>query len=112
MVSFQEEGDWEVTSEGLYIATRGFLTRRGYCCANRCRNCPYINWRSDPAWQPIPAECVRRMRVSPKAVAGAKAQLRAHEHWLSQCTAETEQEYHRAMVQHYHWLLERWGAIR
>ena len=112
MVSYQEEGDWEVTPDGLYIATRGFLIRRGYCCASRCRNCPYINWRSDPAWQPAPAECVRRMRVSPKAVAGAKEQLQAHEQQISQCTVETEEKYHRAMAQHYRWLLERWGASR
>jgi hypothetical protein len=43
-----EEADWEVTAEGLYMATRSFLVRRGYCCANRCRNCPYVNWRNDP----------------------------------------------------------------
>jgi hypothetical protein len=112
MVSYQEEGDWEVTADGLYIATRGFLIRRGYCCASRCRNCPYINWCSNPAWQPIPAECVRRMRVSPKAVAGAKAQLHAHEHRLSQCSTDAEEEYHQTMVQHYRWLLARWGASR
>lgn len=26
---------------GLMILTEGFLRRRGYCCRNRCRNCPY-----------------------------------------------------------------------
>ena len=112
MVSFQEEGDWEVTADGLYIATRKFLIRRGYCCANRCRNCPYINWRDDPTWRPIPAESVRRTRVSPKAVAGAKAHLSTHERQLTHCSLRSDQEYHSTMTRHYHWLLERWGANR
>lgn len=111
MVSYQEEGDWEVTSDGLYIATRGFLIRRGYCCASRCRNCPYINWRDDPTWQPIPAERIRRTRVSPKAVAGAKAHLYAHECLLAQCKG-SEQKYHRDMIKHYQQLLQQWQANR
>ena len=107
MVSYQEEGDWEVTSDGLYIATRGFLIRRGYCCASRCRNCPYINWRERPDWQPIPAQYVRRTRVSVKAVAGARGMLRYHEQQLHGGPRE-EQHYHRAMSEHYRMLLERW----
>ncbi|HXG85897.1 MAG TPA: DUF5522 domain-containing protein [Pyrinomonadaceae bacterium] len=26
---------------GLMILTRHFLLKRGYCCRNGCRNCPY-----------------------------------------------------------------------
>ncbi len=26
---------------GLMILTAEFLLRRGYCCGNGCRNCPY-----------------------------------------------------------------------
>ncbi len=69
------QADWEVTPEGLYIATRHFLLRRGYCCANRCRNCPYVNWRENPAWQHAPAEAIRRATVSPKTLAGVRAAL-------------------------------------
>lgn len=36
------EGDFEVGADGLYVATRQFLLRRGYCCGCGCRNCPYI----------------------------------------------------------------------
>jgi hypothetical protein len=26
---------------GLFVMTTGFLTRRGFCCGNGCRHCPY-----------------------------------------------------------------------
>lgn len=26
---------------GLMVVTRHFLLRRGYCCENGCRHCPY-----------------------------------------------------------------------
>ena len=26
---------------GLMVLTAAFLLRRGYCCENGCRNCPY-----------------------------------------------------------------------
>jgi primosomal protein N' len=26
---------------GLFVFTASFLKRRGYCCKNGCRNCPY-----------------------------------------------------------------------
>jgi hypothetical protein len=28
---------------GLMILTAHFLKKRGYCCNNGCRNCPYLN---------------------------------------------------------------------
>ncbi len=27
--------------DGLFVFTREFLLRRGYCCESGCRNCPY-----------------------------------------------------------------------
>ncbi len=102
-----EEGDWEVTADGLYMATRSFLVRRGYCCANRCRNCPYVNWRNDLQWQPVAPERVRRIRVSPKAVAGARHMLAYHS-TQAQLAASSEQAYHRAMMAHYRFLLDTW----
>lgn len=99
--------DWEVTSSGLYIATRRFLLRRGYCCANRCLNCPYVNWREQLTWQHAPGEVVQRMRVSPKALCGVRAQLARHEQELEQCRAE-ERTYHLEMIAHYSLLLTRW----
>lgn len=101
------QADWEVTPEGLYIATRHFLVRRGYCCANRCRNCPYVNWRENPDWQHAPAEAIRRATVSPRSLAGARTQLARHEQALTS-TGEKEQGYHREMIAHYRLLLERW----
>lgn len=101
------QADWEITPEGLYVATRHFLVRRGYCCANRCRNCPYINWRDRAEWRPAPAAAIQRTRVSPKALAGARAALSQHEQALNACK-EDEQAYHREMIEHYRLLLARW----
>jgi hypothetical protein len=102
-----EDADWEVTPEGLYIATRGFLTRRGYCCANRCRNCPYVNWRAQPDWQPISIERVRSTYVKGKTIAGVQQMLDYHLDQLAN-GAITEQPHHQQMIQHYRALLERW----
>lgn len=102
-----QEADWEITEQGFYIATRGFLMRRGYCCANQCRNCPYINWRQEPAWQPVPAEYVKCTVVARKAIIAANALLRIHEEQIDQGVSAT-QEYHRSMAEHYRFLLERW----
>ena len=102
-----DEADWNITPDGLYIATRGFLVRRGYCCANKCRNCPYINWRDNPAWQPVPHAYVHRMRVSMKAFEGAQSMLQHHEDAL-RTDHEEEQEYHRMMIEHYQFLLAQW----
>ncbi len=108
-ISSEEEGDWEITADGLYMATRSFLTRRGYCCANQCRNCPYINWRDNPAWRPIAHEYVHTMRVSAKAVAGAQTLLSYHKEQVQQGTCE-ERKQHQAMMEHYTFLLEQWKS--
>ena len=71
--------DWEIDSNSLYVATRSFLVRRGFCCANQCRNCPYINWHNSPTWQPLPAEAVKVAAVSLKALEGARKALAQHE---------------------------------
>src|SRR5215472_17281254 len=103
----EDQVDWEVTSEGLYIATRHFLQRRGHCCANRCRNCPYVNWRELPAWEHAPAEAIRRAMVSPKALNGVRDQLARHQQALEK-VADDERAYHLEMIAHYRLLLERW----
>jgi hypothetical protein len=61
----EDSGDWIIDADGFYIATRSFLTRRGYCCANQCRNCPYINWRNSPLWRPLEAAMIHIAKVSP-----------------------------------------------
>jgi len=108
--SDEEEADWEITADGLYMATRGLLTRRGYCCANQCRNCPYINWRANPAWQPVPHEYVHTMHVSAKAVAAAQTQLQWHREQLHKDT-DAEREQHQMMIEHYNFLLAQWGNV-
>ncbi|MGH2506428.1 MAG: DUF5522 domain-containing protein, partial [Ktedonobacteraceae bacterium] len=92
---------------GLYIATRHLLLRRGYCCANRCSNCPYINWRENPAWQHAPADAIQCTRVSPKALNGARLHLANHEQALAE-SHEDKQAEHQDFIVHYRLLLERW----
>jgi len=103
----EDSNDWVIDSNGFYVATRSFLMRRGYCCANQCRNCPYINWRNSPTWQPLPAESIHVTKVSPKAVAGARKALAHHERQV-QHESQTEEAHHLAMIAHYRLLLECW----
>jgi Family of unknown function (DUF5522) len=104
---FGEAHDWDIDANGFYIATRGFLVRRGYCCANQCRNCPYINWRDQPTWKPAPVEAVQFTTVAAKALQAAQQRLAFHEQQLRQAN-ETERDYHRTMAEHYRVLVERW----
>lgn len=59
-------GDFERNADGLYVATRQFLLRRGFCCGCGCRNCPYVGTPLDrypgprrPAQPTLPADDVR-----------------------------------------------------
>lgn len=36
-----ERGDYEFARDGLMVMQAAYLARRGYCCGNSCRNCPY-----------------------------------------------------------------------
>ena len=38
---FVEDVDYYFDDAGLMILTGHFLRRRGYCCGNGCRHCPY-----------------------------------------------------------------------
>jgi Family of unknown function (DUF5522) len=35
------EGEDYYLEHGLFVFTAKFLLRRGYCCDNNCRHCPY-----------------------------------------------------------------------
>lgn len=35
------EGVDYYVENGLFVFTREFLLKRGYCCESGCRNCPY-----------------------------------------------------------------------
>jgi len=36
-----KEGEDFYLENGFRVMTKEFLTRRGYCCGNGCRHCPY-----------------------------------------------------------------------
>jgi len=37
----KEGADYYLSPQGFRVMTEAYLTRRGYCCANGCRHCPY-----------------------------------------------------------------------
>jgi len=39
-ISF-EEGDFYINEEGFRVFTEQYLLKRGYCCKNGCKHCPY-----------------------------------------------------------------------
>jgi len=37
-----EEGkDYYVNEQGLFVLTGEYLKKRGFCCHNNCKHCPY-----------------------------------------------------------------------
>ncbi|MDN3602175.1 DUF5522 domain-containing protein [Belliella kenyensis] len=34
-------GDYYINEDGLMVFTTQYHKRRGYCCANECKHCPY-----------------------------------------------------------------------
>lgn len=36
-----EEKDYYIDENGFLVMTESFLKRRGFCCSNGCRHCPY-----------------------------------------------------------------------
>ena len=37
----KEGEDFYLSKEGYRIMTESYLVRRGYCCSNGCKHCPY-----------------------------------------------------------------------
>jgi len=33
--------DYYVNEDGLYVFTREYHLKRGYCCKNKCKHCPW-----------------------------------------------------------------------
>lgn len=38
---FIEGVDYYLSKEGYRVMTESYLVKRGYCCGNGCRHCPY-----------------------------------------------------------------------
>ena len=36
-----EEGDYYINEDGYRVFTEQYLLKRGYCCENGCKHCPY-----------------------------------------------------------------------
>ncbi|MBL57439.1 MAG: hypothetical protein CMP61_09635 [Flavobacteriales bacterium] len=36
-----EEGDYYINEMGYRVFTSQYLLKRGYCCKNGCKHCPY-----------------------------------------------------------------------
>jgi len=37
----KEEKDFYFDKQGFVVFTKNFLKKRGFCCGNGCRHCPY-----------------------------------------------------------------------
>ena len=37
----EEGADYYISDEGLFVFTRAYHQKRGYCCQNKCLNCPW-----------------------------------------------------------------------
>ena len=40
-----EEGDYYFNAQGLMVFTAQYHLKRGYCCGNKCKHCPY-GWQN------------------------------------------------------------------
>ncbi|MFD0760871.1 DUF5522 domain-containing protein [Lutibacter aestuarii] len=36
-----EEGDYYINKQGFRVFTEKYHLKRGYCCKNGCKHCPY-----------------------------------------------------------------------
>ena len=41
MTKLEEGKDYYFNEPGLIVLTEAYLLRRGYCCGNGCKHCPY-----------------------------------------------------------------------
>jgi len=39
--SLKEGEDFYYNKDGLMVLTKAYLLKRGYCCGNGCKHCPY-----------------------------------------------------------------------
>jgi len=44
------EGEDYYFEDGLMVLTASYLLRRGYCCEQGCRNCPYGFVKREGGW--------------------------------------------------------------
>lgn len=45
----KHEGDYYFTDDGLMVFTKEYHLKRGFCCKNNCRHCPW-NKSDSPGW--------------------------------------------------------------
>ncbi len=38
---FDDDEEFYINDDGLYVFTTEYLLKRGYCCGNGCLHCPY-----------------------------------------------------------------------
>ena len=42
-----EGEDYYLSENGLLVFTEMYHVKRGYCCGNKCRHCPYKSWQNN-----------------------------------------------------------------
>ena len=44
----QEDVDYYINEDGNFVFTATYHLRRGYCCKNKCRHCPWGYGKTKP----------------------------------------------------------------
>jgi len=68
MINMEDEPDYYLDASGRVVFTAHFLLKRGYCCGNGCRHCPYEKSTGDQSGQdPVSdIEAVKRSETKPE----------------------------------------------
>ena len=92
--------DWEIDSNGLYVATRSVPFAVWLLLRQPVPLMPRINWHNTSTWHHLTAEAVKVAAVPPKALEGTRKALALHEqHSQQECPSKAA--YNRVMIAHY-----------
>ncbi len=47
ILNSEEEKDYYLNENGLLVFTKEYHTKRGFCCKNGCKHCPYDFQKKD-----------------------------------------------------------------
>ena len=103
--------DWEIDSNGLYVATRSVPFAVWLLLRQPVPLMPRINWHNTSTWHHLTVEAVKVAAVPPKALEGTRKALALHEQ-RSQQEGPGKAAYHRAMIAHYRLLEDALGSTR
>ena len=103
------ERDREILRSNVIDSERASLFRPGYCCGERCQDCPYFNWTNQMPWYPPPEEAIKSHAVPTLTLSVLRGRRALALLFLRKGTPE-EVEYYQILLHYYSMLAERWLA--